>query len=307
MLNPVPFASANREPTNPGIYQPAGSNDRDDILIDAKLAEVVALHFARLLSPGLRARNPARSLLVIGWPGDGKTLSLLVIASRLGVDLLLTAGADYSGSLEGAPLEVLNQASAWMRWKSAQTRRPIALLIDDIDASTAAENADQERTGNTNLLVGKLQAVCNSPDHFMDASGNPIPLLWTANTTAHFRAPLIRHGRVRIHRHVLDWPTKASMVERIFEPASDLERRALRNLVFRYRHKPIAFFNDLHAELGDEVIAEAIKRHGLDVTAIEAAAGRAQSLDMRRLYAAARARADHGGDFSMVRSEPHVG
>ena len=48
-------------------------------------------------------------------------------ASRLGVDVLLTAGADYSGSLEGAPLEVLNAAFSWMKWKSAQTKRPIAL------------------------------------------------------------------------------------------------------------------------------------------------------------------------------------
>jgi len=297
---------ATNEPPNPGIYQPAGTNDRDDILIDAKLAYVVALHVARLLSRILRARNPARALLVIGWPGDGKTFSLLVSASRLGVDVLHTAGADYAGSLEGAPLDVLNAASAWMKWKSAQTRRPIALMMDDIDASTAAENADQERTGNTNLLVGKLQAICNSPDQFTDASGNPIPLLWTANTTAHFRAPLIRHGRVRIHHHDLDCQTKASIVERIFKPATDGERRALRNLVYRYRHKPIAFFNDLYAELGEHAIADAIQRHGLDMAAIEAAAERAQSLDLPSLFAAARARAGHGGDFSSERSPPDV-
>ena len=78
------------------------------------------------------------------------------------------------------------------------------------------------------------------------------------------------------------------------------------NLVYRYRHKPIAFFNDLHAELGDRAIAEAIQRHGLDIAAIEAAAERAQSLDLRNLFAAAHARAKHGGDFSMERSEPHV-
>jgi hypothetical protein len=306
MLTPVPLPTATREPPNPGVYHPAGSNNRDDVLIDAKLTTVVALHFARLLSPSLRARNPAGALFVISWPGDGKTFSLLVTASRLGVDILYTAGADYSGALEGAPLEVLNAASAWMKWKSAQTKRPIALLIDDIDASTAAENADQERTGNTNLLVGKLQAICNSPDQFTDASGNPIPLLWTANSTAHFRAPLIRHGRVRIHQHVLDWPTKASIVERIFKPATDGERRAIRNLVYRYRHKPVAFFNDLHAELGDRLIAEAINEHGLDIVAIDAAAQRAQSLDLEALFAAACERANHGGDFSTERSEADV-
>lgn len=63
MLNPVPLTSIGREPANPGIYQPAGSNNRDDILIDEKLADVVALHFARLLSPRLRARNPAAHCL----------------------------------------------------------------------------------------------------------------------------------------------------------------------------------------------------------------------------------------------------
>lgn len=306
MLNPVPLTSVAREPNNPGLYQSAGSNNRDDILIDGKLADVVALHFARLLSPRLRERNPARALLVIGWPGDGKTLSVLVLASRLGVDLLHTAGADYSGSLEGAPIEVLKAASRWMKWKSAETRRSIALMIDDIDASTAAENADQERTGNTNLLVGKLQAICNSPDQFTDASGNPIPLLWTANATSHFRAPLIRHGRVRIHHHDLNWHTKADMVERIFKPATPIERRALRNLVYRYRNKPIAFFNDLNAELADDAIAQVIKRSGLDIPAIEAAAARSQSLDMRELFAAAHARANHGGDFTTERSSSDV-
>lgn len=306
MLNPVPLTSVVREPNNPGIYQSAGSNNRDDILIDDKLADVVALHFARLLSPRLRERNPARALLVISWPGDGKTISLLALTSRLGIDLLQLAGADLSGSLEGAPIEVLNHAFKWMRWKSAQTKRPIALMIDDIDASTAAENADQERTGNTNLLVGKLQAICNSPDQFTDANGNPIPLLWTANATSHFRAPLIRHGRVRIHHHNLDWHTKADMVERIFKPATPIERRALRNLVYRYRNKPIAFFNDLNAELADDAIAQVIKREGLNISAIEAAAERSQSLDMRAVFAAAHERANHSADFSRERSTTDV-
>jgi hypothetical protein len=306
MLKPVPISSAEHEPPHPGVYQPAGSNNRDDVLIDEKLTDVVALHFARLLSPALRARNPVRTLFIVGWPGDGKTFSLLVACSRLLVDVVLTAGADYAGEYEGAPVAMLKAAHTWMRWKSAETKRPIALLIDDIDASTAAENADQERTGNTNLLVGKLQSICNSPDQFTDASGNPIPLLWTGNATSHFRGSLIRHGRVRIHHHDLNWHTKADMVERIFKPATPVDRRALRNLVYRYRHKPIAFFNDLNAELADEAIAQIIKREGLNITAIEAMAARSHHLDMRQLFAAAHARAESGGDFSSQRSAADV-
>jgi SpoVK/Ycf46/Vps4 family AAA+-type ATPase len=304
MLNPVPLPLAPKEPPNPGLYQPAGANNREDALIDKQLDRVVALHFARLLSPLLRARNPSRALLVVGCPGDGKTFSLSVIASRLGIDLLITAGADYSGALEGAPVEVLASAEKWMRWKSATTKRPIALLVDDIDASIAAENTDQERTGNTNLLVGKLQSICNSPDQFTDSVGNPIPLLWTANTTAHFRSPLIRHGRVRIHHHVLDWQTKVAIAERIFNPATPAHSRAVQDLVERYRNKPIAFFKDLHAELADDAIAQAIESNGFDLPAIEAAAERAQTLDPDALLAAASARA--GDDPTPERSVPHV-
>ncbi len=148
----------------PGVYQQGRSYDRPDMqLDDSPLADAIALHLANHISPRRRARRIAGTLFILGCPGIGKTETVRAVASRHDVDLLITAGADYNGATEGAPVEKFHTAFQWMRTHSRTSRRPFALLIDDIDASILEERDDQERTVNSNLFIGTLRVVCDPP------------------------------------------------------------------------------------------------------------------------------------------------
>src|SRR5437870_5048213 len=136
MLNPVPLLTiSEREPACPGSYQAAGSNDRQLCHIQESLADEIGIHLGVHLVAELAADFPERMLLILSRPGDGKTFSIKVLASRLKYELLTIPGAQLGGALEGAPVDTIKTAFNWMRWKSALAHLPFALLLDDLDAS----------------------------------------------------------------------------------------------------------------------------------------------------------------------------
>jgi SpoVK/Ycf46/Vps4 family AAA+-type ATPase len=267
-------------------------------LNDDPLADAIDEHIANHVSPRRRARRLARTLLILGPPSSGKTQTARARSSQLNADLLLMAGADLSGATEGAPVDKLEAAFTWMRHHSRIHRRPFVLLIDDVDASILEERPDQERTDNTNLLIGKLQAIANDPTLYTTDDGVPIPMLWTSNNTRYFRPALIRAGRCKIYRHALDPVRKARIIQNLLRPPTPRDRVLLNNLIEQHKAQPIAFWEQLAGDLSTSSIVEAVRRYGLDPAAIDAADRAATRFDITTLADAAKRRAAAiGGEF----------
>lgn len=276
-------------PACPGTYQEAGSFDRQDYLLDPGLVAALDTHMAMHYVPGLRLENQ-RGLLIVGEPGDGKSTTIKVHASRRGIDVLQMPAADLCGATEGLAVQRLNEACAYMHAKSAEAGRHMLFQLDDLDASIVDERKDQERTINSSLLIGKLQSLLESPDACRDAMGIPIAFVFTANTVANFRAPLLRDGRCQVFRYRPTWQWKADAQIHHLRPSTDRDRKRLRCLVYKYRIRPMAWFTALAADLKRAAIASAVAEHGLaDHDAIVRAADQAR-LDVRALFRLAKAR-----------------
>ena len=304
-LRPLPIpASIDREPPCPGIFIAAHTYDRPEFLVDRKLRRSLRRHYAKLLAPKLRALRPPRAFFLIGCPGEGKTENILVITSRAGIDVLLIAGADLGGALEGTPATTLQQAFAWIAWHTATSGQLCIILIDDIDASIIPERPGVERTNNTEAAIGKLQAVCNSPDLYTTANGTPVPLVWTANSTLHMRPALLRPGRTTIYRHEPDWPTRLAILDHLFQPADERQRRQLHKLAWRYRHHPISWWNDHRSSLLDDALDACIETsEEVNAGALDHIADHLEKLDIDALsVVAGRADLNQGGDYSNTRS-----
>ena len=297
-MRPVPLATANgsgsREPRCPGIYQPPGSCDRPDTQVDANLGRKIRRHFADNFTPKRKARRPSPVLFLVGATGIGKTMTAETVASRNGIGVLKIAGADMGGSdpfLEGAPVQTINAALTWIDWNDAVNQQKTCLLIDDIDASIVPERPGTTGTNNTDQVRGKFQTIADRADAPCQ--------IWTGNSSHHFHRALLRAGRCELFRYDPDAATTAALIEHIFQPANDRDRRHIQKIAHKYRHQPIAWFSNLRFALIDDAIDALLDRVGLDFEALQTAPDPADHLDIDALYAAAaRADATQGGDFS---------
>jgi len=287
-MRAVPLPSTTPQPC-PGLYQEAGTFDRPDYLLDPDLVAPVVIHLAMHYVPGLKIENQ-RGLLIAGQPGDTKSTTIKVIASRHRIDVLQMPAADLCGATEGLAAHRLNEAYAYMRAKSAETGRHFLFQLDDLDASIIEERQDQERTVNTNILIGKLQSILESPDGFRDAMAIPIAFVFTANNISNFRPPLLRDGRCQVFRYSPTWQWKAEALIHHLKPETHRDRKRLRCLVYKYRTHSMSWFTTLAGDLRRAAIANAVTKHGLaDHDAIVKAADAAK-LDVPTLFHLANAR-----------------
>lgn len=285
---PLPGTVPPAAPPCPGLYQRAGTFD-PDFLLDPDLTAPLDTHIARHVVPGLDMENQ-RGLLIVGEPGDGKTTAVRVHTSRRGLDLLQMPAADLCGATEGLAVQRLNEAHAFIRAKSAETGRHFVLLLDDVDASILDERKDQERTINTDLLIGKLQSILESPNAFCDARGVPVAFVLTANSTASLRPALVRAGRCELLSYHPTWQRKADILIHHLKPDSETDQRRLRWLVYLYRAYSLSWFSTLTADLRRAAIAAAVAEHGLDDHDAIVHAANAVKLDTLGLFRLAKAR-----------------
>ncbi len=148
----------------PGIEQPLLSNE-----IEESLAQLVQerRQVDRLASSGL---EPTRSVIFVGKPGVGKTLTARWLASQLRVPLYVLDLAAVMSSLLGRSGSNLRSALDFAK------RSPCVLLLDEIDA-IAKRRSDDSDVGELKRLVtvilqevdewpatGLLIAATNHPD-----------------------------------------------------------------------------------------------------------------------------------------------
>ena len=246
-------------------FQAAGSFDQSEMILAPRLCQSIEVHLAHHLVPCLRARNPARFLVIAGAPGDGKTTGVKVLCSRREIDLTVISGGDLSGSTEDAALNAFNDTLAGIAKVRAGRKLPAALLIDDADLSVFATGREHvEYAVSSFVLQSALQKFADEVLH-----GDPLPVFVTVNQLDVFRAPLFRHGRANIYVHRLTRDEKVQQVTAMLGASTSTERALIDALVERHEHQPVAFFAAIKETATTQAIGDTIKELGVTGTVVE--------------------------------------
>jgi len=231
--------------------------------VPPRFSEQLVLHFVKnMLAPTI---EPPLLLLIQGPAGEGKTMQTLVTCGRLGVDLVVLPGYALSGEQEREPVDVLRRAYLEGSAIRQVAKRPVMLLIEDLDTSIAAMLPDRRYSVNSQLLNGALMSLTQDPYHLGEIVTERVPMLATGNDLTSLYGPLMRHGRATI----IDWvPTREDKVEVVRNLLrgclADEEIAGVERLVDHFSggevNLPVAFYEVLRNSIFDELILDVIRR-----------------------------------------------
>lgn len=218
----------------------------------------------------------ARTLVVQGAPGEGKSEGTLVAALQAGFAVAVVAASMFASEVEGGATDLLDQFLAEMERFSAERNMSVVVQINDIDQSIMA-NADNDKVGNTvntTLLTEKFHHLADNRHLYRNASGANIAFIVTVNDARSLRASLYREGRAVWVDHVPSDEDKANIAWSILRPTTSAERSLVQKLVSRFRKQPIAFWKALFYQM-QATYAEAAFAKGIpDAATIDKAFGR---------------------------------
>lgn len=234
-----------------------------DPYVPPRFSEQLVLHFVKnMLAPTI---EPPLLLLIQGPAGEGKTMQTLVTCARLGVDLVILPGYALSGEQEREPVDVLRRAYLEGSAIRQVAKRPVMLLIEDLDTSIAAMLPDRRYSVNSQLLNGALMSLTQDPYHLGEIVTERVPMLATGNDLTSLYGPLMRHGRATI----IDWvPTREDKVEVVRNLLrgclADEEIEGVERLVDHFSggevNLPVAFYEVLRNSIFDDLILDVIRQ-----------------------------------------------
>ena len=147
--------------------------------------------------------RPARGLLMVGPPGNGKTLLAKALAGESGAHFLSISGSNFMEVYVG-----VGAARVRDLFEEARKHKPSIIFIDEIDAvgrkrSTSSSGGNEEREQTLNQLLVEMDGFADSTGLLVMAATNRVDLL---------DAALTRPGRFD-RQIVVEAPHKAARVE----------------------------------------------------------------------------------------------
>ena len=238
---------------------------KPDSYVPRRFEDALTLHFVKnMLAPQVGA---PLLLLIQGPAGEGKSVQTVEVCARLGVDLVVIPGFALSGEHEKEPVDILRRAYIEASTIRQVSRRPVMLLIEDLDTSVASVAPGGERTMNSQLVTGALMSLTQDPYHFGEVVTDRVPMLATGNDLTNLYGPLMRHGRATIIDWVPETQERVQVVRHIFK--NDLSEGELARVELLVEHfsrpeevAPIAFYEVLRNAIFDDAIVEAIHSAG---------------------------------------------
>lgn len=230
----------------------------------------------------------ARMLWVQGRPGEGKSEGCLVAALNAGFAVAVLSPGLFSGDTEGKSIEVLHEVlTEFVRW-SADNKRPIVVILDDFDLSTASVGEDVGSTVNSQLLINEFMALADNRHLYRTQFGN-IGFICTVNDASGMRESLHRAGRAIWHDHVPSNEDKANIAWSILAPITSSERDLVAALVRKNLRQPVSFWKALYHRMQALHARQLIENGMPDRAAIDQAYGRRLKLEPDIAWTAAKA------------------
>lgn len=191
----------------------------------------------------------ARTLAVIGRPGEGKTLGLLAAALNEGYSVCSTAASMYASENEGGADKVLDAVLAELQRWSAEHKQRTLLQTDDIDLSIMAADDKTGVSINTKLLIERFHYLADNRHLYRNYDGSNIGLVVTLNDGSKLRESLYRPGRAIWYEHVPTAEDKRNIAWAILKPKTSAERDLVVKLTAKFAHQPIAFWKSLALQM----------------------------------------------------------
>ncbi|MDB5244428.1 MAG: ATP-dependent metallopeptidase FtsH/Yme1/Tma family protein [Parcubacteria group bacterium] len=140
--------------------------------------------------------------LLIGDPGNGKTLMAKAIAGEAKVPFFSISGSDFVEVFVGIGARRVREV-----FETARKAAPCILFIDEIDAvgkkrgSSGGDGGEREHEQTLNMLLTELQGMRSDPT-------KPVVVIAATNRPDVLDPALIRPGRLTRHIEIGNQPTK---------------------------------------------------------------------------------------------------
>lgn len=269
------------------IHAPGTPIDTSHVSVP-ELEAFIQAHLLMLRS--IDRANAPRIALVQSVPGTGKSQTCLYAALMLGTAVARVPPSIFGSKHEGGAVENFTELMHTCERYSAETKQYIAVQIEDIDAGILSISENTGHTVNTKEAIGHIQTVADNKALHVNHDGTAIPIIATANAATEVRASLFRPGRADTYTHVVPTDVKRAIVDEVFRPVSPEEQRILDRLFKAYATEQPAFWKAVHHDYKKHRIGAVIKKHGADMTAVNAELARRVPLDSDLLHELARNR-----------------
>lgn len=227
----------------------------------------------------------ARSLVIQGKPGEGKSEGALVAALQAGFSVSVVPAGMFASENEGGATELLDAYMAECERWSAEQQKRLVVIINDIDMSIMNLPDKMGATINSNLLLERFHFLADNRHLHRNFDGSNIGFIVTVNDASNLRASLYREGRGVWHDHEPSIEDKTNIAWRILDPQTTTERDLVGSLTWKFRHQPVAFWKALHHAIRAQHIQRAISR---DINAAAELLGRRVPLNPDIAWACAR-------------------
>ena len=158
-----------------------------------RMAEIVAWHKESEIYDRHHAKMP-RGVLLIGPPGNGKTLCAQALAGEIDGSIFIIAGSDFVEMYVGVGASRVRDLFMDARNQRKQTQKPVIIFIDEIDAVGGARSAGGKSNSEQEQALNQLLVEM---DGFSKLDG--ITLVAATNRADMLDKALTRKGRFDLH------------------------------------------------------------------------------------------------------------
>jgi len=220
-----------------------------------RFADTLKLHVA-LNMIGARELGIPLILGIHGPSGDGKTFQTELVLKEMGISIVRVTPHELESAEAGAPARMISERY----WEASQLGQDGAvggavMIIEDLDLGIGSWRDLTQYTVNTQLIVNCLMAIADEPTQVASRATVRVPIIATGNDLTRLYLPLLREGRTLLFRWTPTLEEKIEIVRKSIFPEGFLSDGDLNLLVDRYKHRPIAFFAQLRAQVTTRILA----------------------------------------------------
>ena len=184
-------------------------------------------------------------------------------------DQIRHSGSGLSGGYEGDSAAELKE----LVLRGTKAKQFAAIVINDLDLSSAGQVANTTYTVNSQLLVGALMDYCDQADLMRRPDRYRVPIFVTGNNLDRLPKPLTRPSRMDIYTWAPSPDEVADIVGQMYlDDGFQIDPQALRTYTKENAWTIAAYAGALSHLMADCLYADQLSRGTLDLSAASALA-----------------------------------